>query len=122
MEKRKNKIENFETFKDRVMALMEFNNVTDDDVAQFVGVKRYVIFHWLINVRCPTDLQIEMIAKFFGVSKTFILGFPCEVYLPKEIEALIIIERKKLKNEISDLSREINQILNKYVKKILSCP
>lgn len=110
--KREKVIEDFTVYKKRLWAIMECFNIDEYELAKFVGVRR---LRMLISYK-PTKEQLELIAQFCGVGIEFLKGKMLESYSAKEVEVLIFIERRAIKEDFRIVKKELLDFVNEKYK------
>lgn len=61
-------------FPSRLKELLVFENLTQKDLSEKIGVSRSCVCFWLKGERQPTAENIYTIAKTFNVSADYLLG------------------------------------------------
>ena len=105
----------------RLTKLLETHNMTQQELAEALGVSAVTVFYWCKGTKNPRMDKVDKIAELFGVSRSYILGFD----VPEESEQLSVDWRTKddliIENSQSDkdASKQLTHIFY-YMQKILS--
>ena len=75
---RKTVTDDFKIFSDRLSKLMKERNVTQEQLAHELGVKRQTVSLYKNGQSTPDAAQLKNIAMFFGVSADWLLGLSSE--------------------------------------------
>ena len=82
---RKAVTDDFKVFSKRLAALMKERNITQEELAHELGIKRQTVSLYKNGQSTPDAAQIKNIALFFGVSSDWLLGLS-NIYLTSDNE------------------------------------
>lgn len=106
--KKKNNIEDFAVYKERVIAIMQCFKIGEVALEEYLGVRRWQTLIYYM----PNQEKLNLFAKFCDVSVDFLIKKSIESYRPKEVEILIYIEKKAIKEEIKMIKRDFLKFYN----------
>lgn len=107
MTKNNKSYEDFMVFRKRVMALMEYDNLSYQELAKRMEVENNTLSNWLCGCKKPSEKQLQLLADVLKVSYEFISGKKCQFYLAKEVEILLIFERERMEKEIRIIKNQL---------------
>lgn len=100
---------NFTTiFTRRLKKLLVDNNVSVLKIAELCNVNKSTAYYWLQGKCFPNDERLELIAKFFGVSKDYLLGKTDTQQVNKESQDYSIPDSINTFEEARDFLKSLN--------------
>ena len=104
------------TFGNRLQVLMKHNNVTQQELANKLNVRRGSVSNWVTDRRCPDSDTLVKIANYFDVTVDYLLGRNDEtIRKPKLDEGIKTIAARRI-GPVEDLSDEAIDKINEYIE------
>ena len=101
------------SFKERLSHLCVEMNLSDSDIAKALGISKQTLSAWKCGTRSPKAPTIESVARHFGVSIEWLMGFdvPMEKGNEKSLTELELSEGEKALLELFNQVPEDQQQL-----------
>jgi transcriptional regulator with XRE-family HTH domain len=99
-----------EKFTDRLRESMKDKGYKQIDLAKLVGIDKGAISHYLSGSYEPKSDKIYILSKVLGVNPVWLMGTDAPKYVQQPVE------EEKTVLASSDISDEINGVLNKLMK------
>ncbi|MBQ3099885.1 MAG: helix-turn-helix transcriptional regulator [Clostridia bacterium] len=101
-------------FKDKIKKLRKEKDMTQEQLAEYMGVSPQAVSRWETGATCPDIFALPSLAELFGISVDEMLGVD-EKEKQKEIRNIISVAEGKLnKGIIDEPIIELREALNKY--------
>lgn len=101
-------------FKDKIKKLRKEKDMTQEQLAEYMGVSPQAVSRWETGATCPDIFALPSLAELFDITVDELLGVD-EKEKQKEIRNIISIAEKKLNQSIIDEPIvELREALNKY--------
>lgn len=95
-------------FGERLKYLRESKDITQQDLANILGVSVGTIGMYEIDKRMPNNKNRKKLAEYFGVSTDYLLGLSDEETLSSTSSELTKKNMKDIKKKMADLREEIS--------------
>lgn len=79
-----------------ISKLMETRNVTQKELADYIGVSQASVSTWVLGIKTPRLDKIEKICKFFDISPACLIGLE-----EKDDKEIFAVNTDDMKNEVS---------------------
>lgn len=106
------------TFGSRLQGLMKHNNVTQQELANKLNVRRGSVSNWVTDRRCPDSETLVKIANYFDVTVDYLLKDNEDTKI-KNLDKEDLDEFKNLYSEYSELSDSDKNIVDLLIKSLL---
>lgn len=101
-------------FKDKIKKLRKEKDMTQEQLAEYMGVSPQAVSRWETGATCPDIFALPSLAELFGISIDELLGVD-EKEKQKDIRSIISVAEEKLnKGIIDEPIVELRNALNKY--------
>lgn len=101
-------------FKEKIKKLRKEKDMTQEQLAEYMGVSPQAVSRWETGVTCPDIFALPSLAELFGISVDELLGVD-EKEKQKDIRNIISVAEEKLNQGIIDEPIvELRNALNKY--------
>ncbi len=101
-------------FNDKIKKLRKENDMTQEQVAGYMGVSSQAVSRWETGITCPDIFVLPSLAKLFGVTVDELLGVD-EQEKQKEITNILAVTEEKINRGIVEESIvELREALSKY--------
>ena len=101
-------------FKDKIKKLRKEKDMTQEQLAEYMGVSPQAVSRWETGATCPDIFALPSLAELFGISVDELLGVD-EKEKQKDIRNIISVAEEKLNEGIIDEPIvELRNALNKY--------
>lgn len=100
-------IENKEIMAKNIRHYMEKNGVNATEVCEALGIKHNTFSDWVNAKNYPRIDKIELMARYFGINKAFLVEDISEVEIFSEDEKRMIIEYRNSDKTTQDAIRRL---------------
>ena len=101
-------------FKDRIKKLRKEKDMTQEQLAEYMGVSPQAVSRWETGTTCPDIFALPALAELFGITVDGLLGVD-EKEKQREIRSIISVAEEKLdKGIIDEPIVRLREALNKY--------
>ena len=104
-------------FKDKIKKLRKEKDMTQEQLAEYMGVSPQAVSRWETGITCPDIFALPALAELFGITVDGLLGVD-EKEKQKEIRSIISVAEEKINQGITDEPIvQLREALNKYPNK-----
>ncbi len=112
------------TYSKNIRFLRKSAKLSQEELAEILGVKRHTICDWETERTEPSISQLKAVAEAFNVSINHIIGVEKEVYneelgFDMQVDYTSFVAKTTLEKELMELITECNEEQLEIVKKIL---
>ena len=101
-------------FKDKIKKLRKEKDMTQEQLAEYMGVSPQAVSRWETGVTCPDIFALPALAELFGITVDGLLGVD-EKERQKEIRSIISVAEEKINQGTTDEPIvQLREALNKY--------
>ncbi len=101
-------------FKDRIKKYRKEKDMTQEQLAEYMGVSPQAVSRWETGTTCPDIFALPALAELFGITVDGLLGVD-EKEKQREIRSIISVAEEKLdKGIIDEPIVKLREALNKY--------
>ena len=101
-------------FKDKIKKLRKEKDMTQEQLAEYMGVSPQAVSRWETGATCPDIFALPALAELFGTTVDGLLGVD-EKEKQKEIRSIISVAEEKINRGVTDESIVcLREALNKY--------
>ena len=88
-------------FKDKIKKLRKEKDMTQEQLAEYMGVSPQAVSRWETGTTCPDIFALPALAELFGITVDGLLGVD-EKEKQREIRSIISVAEEKLDKGIID--------------------
>ena len=101
-------------FKDKIKKLRKDKDMTQEQLAEYMGVSPQAVSRWETGTTCPDIFALPALAELFGITVDGLLGVD-EKEKQKEIRSIISVAEEKINQGVTDEPIVwLREALNKY--------
>lgn len=101
-------------FKDKIKKLRKEKDMTQEQLAEYMGVSPQAVSRWETGATCPDIFALPALAELFGITVDGLLGVD-EKEKQKEIRSIISVAEEKINQGMTDEPIvQLREALNKY--------
>lgn len=101
-------------FKDKIKKLRKEKDMTQEQLAEYMGVSPQAVSRWETGSTCPDIFALPALAELFGITVDGLLGVD-EKEKQREIRSIISVAEEKIDQGVTDEPiASLREALNKY--------